>query len=133
MIADSLGLPIDSIDESIEPVIAGETVRVGSLEVPRGHVLGIHQVARGASRGSESICLELEMYIGAPEPSDTITINGVPDLKLVIPGGIHGDLATVAVVVNCIPALFGAKPGLRTSREIPMCFFDGSLLSISAR
>jgi 4-hydroxy-tetrahydrodipicolinate reductase len=126
MIADSLGLPADSIEESIEPVIASETVRAGNLEIPRGRVLGIHQVAHGVSQGTESICLELEMYVGAPEPVDAITIEGLPDLKLAIPGGIHGDYATVAIAVNCIPALLEARPGLRISRDIPMSYLSGS-------
>ena len=53
------------------------------------------------------------MYLGAPDPVDAIEISGVPDLKLAIPGGIHGDLATAAIAVNCVPALLEAKPGLR--------------------
>ena len=34
-------------------------------------------------------------------------------------------LATAAIAVNCIPAMFEVNPGLRTSRDMPMCFFPG--------
>jgi hypothetical protein len=39
-----------------------------------------------------------------------------------IPGGTHGDIATASVIVNCIPAILDAPAGLRTSRDLPMCF-----------
>lgn len=122
MIADSLGLRVDTIQESIEPVVAQETVRSEFLEVAPGRVIGVRQVARGLGDGQENVRLELEMYLGAPEPVDSIEISGTPDLRLAIPGGIHGDLATAAIAVNCIPALLEAKPGLLTSRDIPMRF-----------
>lgn len=125
MIADSLGLRVDTIEETIEPVVAQDTVRSEFLEVAPGRVKGVRQVARGVGDGQENVCLQLEMYLGAPEPVDSIEISGVPDLRLAIPGGIHGDLATAAIAVNCIPALLEAKPGLLTSRDIPMRFLPG--------
>ncbi|OGS03887.1 MAG: hypothetical protein A3G41_07100 [Elusimicrobia bacterium RIFCSPLOWO2_12_FULL_59_9] len=125
MIADSLGLRLDEIRETIEPVIATAPVRTEFLEVHPGQVAGVRQVARGASAGRELIRLELRMYVGAENPVDELTIHGLPGLRCQIPGGIHGDLATAAIVVNCIPALLKAGPGLRTSLDIPMSYFAG--------
>ena len=85
----------------------------------------MHQVAHGFGGDQERIRLELKMYVGAAEPVDAVTIYGTPELSMKISGGIHGDLATVAVAVNCIPAVIEAQPGLRTSRDIPVCFFPG--------
>ncbi len=125
MIADSLGIAVDDIRETIEPVIAAAEVRSEFLEVAKGHVAGVRQVARGLSSGNENIYLELEMYLGAPATLDSISISGVPKLELTIAGGIHGDLATAAITVNCIPEILSARPGLRTSRDIPMCYYSG--------
>ena len=125
MIADSLGLPVDRIEETIDPVIAKETVKTEFFEVPPGRVVGVHQVAHGLGGDKENVRLELQMYLGAPDSIDAIKITGVPGLNLQIPGGIHGDLATAAVAVNCIPAILEVKPGLRTSAEIPMCYLPG--------
>ena len=61
--------------------------------------------------------MELQMYVGASDPGDEAEIVGSPNLKLTIPGGTHGDIATAAVVVNCIPAILDAPAGLRTSRS----------------
>lgn len=126
MVADSLGLRVDRIVESIEPVVAKETVRSEYFEVPAGKVVGVSQVALGLAGSEENVSLKLEMYLGAPGSVDTASIKGTPDLNLTIPGGIHGDLATAAIAVNCIPAMFDVKPGLRTSKDMPMCFFPGT-------
>lgn len=123
MVADGLGLAIDDISETIEPVIAEEIVKTVFLEVAPGQVAGVHQIARGTSRGEEKIFMELKMYIGAKQPADTIELKGEPNLSLVIPGGTHGDIATAAVAVNAIPAILAAPAGLRTGRDLPLGFF----------
>jgi 4-hydroxy-tetrahydrodipicolinate reductase len=70
--------------------------------------------------------MELQMYVGALEPHDTIELTGTPSLKLTIPGGTHGDLATAAVVVNSIPSILAAPAGLRTSRDLPLSYFPAN-------
>ncbi len=127
MVADALGFEVDEITESIEPVVARELVRTEFLEVAAGHAAGVHQIARGLSAGEEKVYMELQMYVGAKDPHDTIELTGTPSLKLTIPGGTHGDLATAAVVVNTIPAILAAPAGLRTSRDLPMSFFPPNL------
>jgi hypothetical protein len=126
MIGDGLGFALDNISESIEPVIAEETVKTEYLEVAAGQVAGVHQIARGIVGGKEKIYLELKMFVGARQPADTIELRGEPNLSLTIPGGTHGDVATAAVVVNSIPALLAAPAGLRTSRDLPLAFFPAS-------
>jgi len=127
MVADGFGFTIDDITETIEPVIARETVKTEFLEVAPGQVAGVHQVARGTSKGAEKIYMELQMYVGANEPADSIELKGEPNLSLVIPGGTHGDIATAAVVVNAIPHILAAPAGLRTSRDLPLSFFPAAL------
>ena len=123
MVADGLGLSIDEITETIEPVIAAETVKTEFLEVAAGQVAGVHQIARGIGGGVEHIYMELKMYVGAKDPADTIELAGEPRLTLIIPGGTHGDVATAAVVVNAIPTILAAPAGLRSSRDLPLGFF----------
>jgi hypothetical protein len=127
MVADGLGLPIDEIVETIEPVVASQPVKTQFLEVAPGQAAGVHQVARGLAGGQSKVSLELQMYVGASDPGDTVELAGEPNIRLTVPGGTHGDVATAAVVVNCIPALLEVQPGLRTSRDIPMCYFSGGL------
>jgi len=123
MVADGLGFELDDISETIEPVIAEETVKTEFLEVAPGQVAGVHQIARGTMAGQEKIYMELKMYVGAKDPADSVELKGEPPLSLVIPGGTHGDVATAAVVVNAIPSILAAQSGLRTARDLPLSFF----------
>lgn len=123
MVADALGFDVDEITETIEPVVARELVKTEYLEVAAGQAAGVHQIGRGLVKGEEKIYMELQMYVGARDPHDTIELTGTPGLKLTIPGGTHGDLATAAVVVNSIPSILAAQAGLRTSRDLPMSYF----------
>ena len=124
MIADSLNLPVDEIIETIEPKVATERVQTEYLTVEAGQAAGVHQIARGLGGGKELVYLELQMYVGAKEPADTLELIGHPNISLVIPGGTHGDLATASVVVNSIPVILDAPAGLRTARDLPIGFFS---------
>jgi hypothetical protein len=123
MVADSFGLRVDEITETIEPKVSTERVQTEFLTVESGQAAGVHQIARGLSEGKELIYMELQMYVGAKDPADTIELKGHPNINLVIPGGSHGDIATASVAVNSIPAILEAPSGLRTARDLPIGFF----------
>jgi hypothetical protein len=129
MVADSLGLRVDEITETIEPKVASERVQTEFLTVEPGQAAGVQQIARGLSEGKELIYMELQMYVGAKDPADTIELQGRPNISLVIPGGSHGDIATASLAVNSIPAILDAPSGLRTSRDLPIGFFPAKLLN----
>jgi len=124
MVADSLNLAVDEIAETIEPMIATEQVTTPFLTVEAGQAAGVHQIARGTHQGKELIYLELQMYVGAKSPADTVELLGHPNVSLVIPGGSPGDIATASVVVNTIPVILDAPAGLRTARDLPIGFFS---------
>jgi len=124
MVADSLGLRVDEITETIEPKVATERVQTEFLTVEPGQAAGVHQIARGLSEGKELIYMELQMYVGAKDPADKVELQGHPNIGLTIPGGSHGDIATASVAVNSIPVILEAPSGLRTSRDLPIGFFS---------
>ena len=124
MVADSLNLDVNEITETIDPVVASERVQTQYLTVEPGQAAGVHQIARGLSNGKELIHLELQMYVGAKEPNDTVALQGHPNISLTIPGGSPGDIATASVVVNSIPVILDAPAGLRTARDLPIGFFS---------
>jgi len=120
LLADGLGWALNDIQETVEPVIATSTMRTDYLTVTHGQVAGVHQVARGIRDGKEVLTLDLKMYVGAPNPRDEIEILGVPPLRVVVDGGTPGDLATPAILVNMIPALLTAVPGLHTMKTLSL-------------
>jgi 2,4-diaminopentanoate dehydrogenase len=126
MIADSLGWTLDRISDRVEPKLAQVTISSEYLAVDPGYVCGIMQEGVGYRKKEPVIRLYMEAYLGAPEPLDAIEIDGSPRLSLRIPGGIHGDTATASLVVNSIPKVLEAEPGLHTMRDLPLpSFFPG--------
>src|SRR5262249_27095716 len=124
MVADALGLPVDQIIETIEPKVATDRVQTEFLAVEPGQAAGVHQIARGLAGGKELIHMELQMYVGAKDPADTVTLTGHPTISLTVPGGSHGDIATASVAVNSIPVILDAPAGLRTAKDLPIGFFS---------
>ena len=72
------------------------------------------------SEGQERLVLDLQMYVGAKEPHDSLKILGNPPLSVYIDGGIFGDTATVSALVNTIPKIISTQSGLRTMMELPL-------------
>ena len=60
------------------------------------------------------------MYVGAQQPHDSVWVEGNPNVQMTIPGGLHGDVATAAIVVNSIPRVMEAAPGLLTPNDLPI-------------
>jgi len=123
MIADALGWKLDRITDTIEPKIAERRVSSPYLTVEPGFVCGIIQDGMGYKGGKSLITLHMEAYLGALKSYDAVTIEGNPRLYSKVDGGIHGDIATASIVVNTIPKIITAPPGLRTMRDmvLPSC------------
>lgn len=110
LVAAGMGWGLDTIEETIEPVVArGDMAEMG---IQKGRVTGIRQFALGLRDGREMIRLDLQISAGAEDPRDSITIYGTPDIKMSISNGTAGDLATAAALVNAIPQVVNAQPGL---------------------
>ncbi len=123
LIAMGLGWKLDRVTEKVTPVLATRSVKTGYLSVQKGEVAGIHHVCRGFRNRKEVLHLDLQMYVGAKEPVDRIAIKGKPELNLVFEGGVAGDEATVGMILNAIPSVLSAPPGLKTMIDIPLARF----------
>jgi hypothetical protein len=127
MIADAMGWTVDRITDDIKPKVASAAIASEFLAVDPGYVCGIVQDGVGYKKGDALIRLHMEAYLGAPESYDAVEIEGSPHLSMKIAGGIHGDVATASMVVNSIPKVLAASPGLHTMRDLPLpSFFPGT-------
>jgi len=120
LIARALGWRLDDVQESIEPVFAERPLASEFITVAPGRVAGLHQVGRGLVGGREVITLNLWMTLQADNPRDEVQVEGVPPMHMVIGDGTHGDRATVAAIVNAIPLVTAASPGLKTVLDLPV-------------
>ncbi|NNE71335.1 MAG: dihydrodipicolinate reductase [Rhodothermales bacterium] len=120
MVAEKLGWTLDRIDERLNPVISTKEVVTPYLTVESGQVAGIHHAAEGFVGERQVVSLDLKMYVGADDPVDAVTVVGDPPIDLAIRGGIFGDTATVAALINAAPLVRDARPGLVTVADIPL-------------
>ncbi|MEM6551700.1 MAG: dihydrodipicolinate reductase [Planctomycetota bacterium] len=120
MIAASMGWPVDpdAIDEKLSAVVAEKPIETQYFHVEPGQTRGLHQIVSFEHDGREVIRLDLTMALDEPNPRDVVTLHGEPGLKLEFPEGVAGDTATVAALVNCIPRLLDAKPGIRLMTDL---------------
>ena len=122
MVGNGLGVEFEHVTaEVIEPIIAEREIVTQYLKVAPGQVAGVHQTIYG--KGRINVSLELRMYVGAEGvAADRVLVHGVPDVEMEIKGGVHGDRATAAMVVNSIPRVVQARPGVLTMDDIPVSF-----------
>lgn len=118
MMSDGLGLGVDRSEQVVEPVIADRDMKTHYLTVKENEVAGIRNIGRGYRGQDLVILLKLEMYIGARNPVDKISIRGEPSMEFVVEGGTPGDSATAAIIVNAIPRVIEARPGLLSMRDL---------------
>ncbi len=121
MIADALGLSLQRIEaEPVKPVLAEKPVESREIRVDKGRVAGLTQSAYGIIDEKAFITLVFKAYIGAEEEYDSIIIEGTPSINQKIVPCVHGDLATAAIIVNSIPKVINAAPGLKTMKDLPV-------------
>jgi 4-hydroxy-tetrahydrodipicolinate reductase len=121
MIASALRWDLDKITvEQVEPVVAKLAVASEAIQVKKGDVAGLKQIAKGMMKRKPVITLNFQAFIGAKEEYDAITINGVPPIHEKISPCVHGDYGTTAVIVNSIPRVMNAPPGLATMKDLPV-------------
>ena len=108
LVAVGLGWRLDTLEETIEPVEGAD-----------GRAAGMRQVATATLGGRTVIEAVVQMSTGAERPRDEIELEGTPPVRLVIEGGVQGDLATAAVIVNAAPRVVEHAPGLITMLDLP--------------
>lgn len=119
-IAHQLGWHLEKTEDRIEPVIADRTITSEAMTITSGQVAGVRQTGIGWVDGEEKIKLAFQASVGEPDSYDEIEIFGIPHIRSRIMKGVHGDIATCAIILNACRSILKATPGLRTMADIPM-------------
>ena len=128
-IAQRLGWKLDRRVETLEPVIAESQIDSGYKPIAKGMARGVHQVGRGFVGDKEVITLNFIAAVGEPESYDQVHIDGDPPIQSRIAGGVNGDIATCAIMLNAVRSILQAAPGLKTMADIPpIAFFNKATL-----
>ena len=118
LLARALDFKIDRIDQTVEPVLAAEDLKTPFLTVKEGQVAGIRNHGYGYAGKRPLLHLDLSMYVGAPDPRDEVIFESTPPIHLKFHGGIAGDQATAAILVNNLHGVVAAPPGLRSVLDV---------------
>lgn len=142
-LAAGLGIELDEVTETHERVPAPEDFDIAAGPITKGTTAAIRFEVRGMKDGEIPVVLEHvtrlrdDLCPDWPQPAQhggsyRIEITGEPsyalDLCLSSPNGDHnhaGLVATAARVVNAIPAVIAAAPGIVTARELPLITGEG--------
>src|SRR3954463_12272718 len=137
-LAAGLGIELDDVQETYVREPAPEDFDIASGHIEKGSAAALRFEVRGVVDGKAAVVLEHvtrlrnDLCPDWPQPAQEggsyrIEITGEPtyalDLCLSSPNGDHnhaGLVATAARVVNAIPAVVAAAPGIRTTLDLPL-------------
>jgi 4-hydroxy-tetrahydrodipicolinate reductase len=121
MLADAIGWKLNRVEVGkVDPVIARKATSEGYVEIPAGMVAGVKQAARGLAGGKPLIELDFSAYVGSEEEYDRVEIDGTPPVNCKISPCVHGDHGTVAMLVNMVPKVVNAPPGLHSMKDMQL-------------
>ena len=137
-LAAGLGIEIDDITESVEQEPAPEAFDIAAGHVPKGSVAALRFEIRGMVKGKPAIVIEHVTRLREdlrpewPRPAQKggsyrVEIVGEPSYAVDIcptsRKGDHNHAAIVAAagrIVNAIPVVVAAPPGIRTTLDLPL-------------
>lgn len=137
-LAAGLGISLDAITDSYVREPAPEAFDIASGHIRKGSAAALRFEVRGIVDGKAAVVLEHvtrlreDLCPDWPQPVQDggnyrVEITGEPsyamDICLSSPNGDHnhaGVLATAMRIVNAIPAVVDAAPGIRTTLDLPL-------------
>jgi 4-hydroxy-tetrahydrodipicolinate reductase len=123
MISDALGLGVDRIEESREPIVSKVYRETKYVKIQPGMVAGCAHIGIGYRGGKEVVKLihpqQVHPGLENVDTGDYIHIFGKPEVKMAIKPEIPGGIATMGVAVNMIPHVVAATPGLKRMIDLP--------------
>ena len=124
MISDALGLGVDRIEQSREPIISNVRRETPHVVVEPGMVAGCSHIGIGYSGDKEVIKLvhpqQIHPHLENQDTGDYINIYGKPEIHMAVKPEIAGGIATMGITVNMIPHVVAATPGLKRMIDLPV-------------
>lgn len=134
LVAAAIGLTLDEIVERHEIITADEDFEIASGPIPKGTISGMRFEIAGMVDGEERLVVEHVTRLRDGDAPDwpqgegyRILVTGEPHVKVELSlssdVGDHnhaGCLATAMHVINAIPAVVAAEPGVKTILDLPV-------------
>lgn len=124
MIASRMGWKLTKVQDILTPIIAQHKIKTDIMTIRKGMTAGVQQIGHAYEKDALRIELVFRASVGEEDPQDVVDIAGTPPIISVVKGGINGDVASCAIIINAVGQIIHAPPGLRTMADIvPVSFF----------
>ncbi len=122
VIAQALGRELDRFEESVQPLIADQSYQLREYLISPGQTAGVVQEATATVDGQTWLRFDLSLHVDPEsvgiQTRDQIRIEGENPIDVSIHPGTQAVLTTSARLVNSIPAVMSAPPGLYTAADL---------------
>lgn len=124
MITTALGWKLDKFEQDMEPIVTDVDRKSPYGFAKAGQVAGVAMKGWGYVEGEMKIEMDHPQQI-EPEQvgvhtGDYVEIKGIPPVNMVNTPEIEGGIGTMAMILNTIPHVINARPGLKTMIDIPV-------------
>jgi len=122
--ADAWGWKIEKFEQQMSPIVTDVDRKSPYGFAAAGQVAGVNMTGQAWVDGE----VKLDMYhpqqiepeqVGV-HTGDYITIEGIPPVHLQNLPEVDGGIGTIAMLVNMLPFVVAAKPGLKTMLDLPV-------------
>ena len=124
MICDALGWKWDEFGQDMEPIVTDVDRKSPYGFAAAGQVAGVAMKGWVNIDGERKIDMDHPQQI-EPEQvgvhtGDYVEIKGIPPVNMANTPEIEGGIGTMAMIMNTIPHVINARPGLKTMIDIPV-------------
>lgn len=124
MITEALGWKLDKVEQDMEAIVTDVDRKSPYGFAPAGSVAGVAMKGYGYIDGEMKIEMDHPQQI-EPEQvgvhtGDYVEIQGIPPVNMANTPEIEGGIGTMAMILNTIPHVINARPGLQTMIDVPV-------------
>lgn len=124
MIAEALGWKVDKFEQQMKPIVTSVDRKSPYGFAAAGDVAGVNMTGQGYVDGEVKIDMihpqQIEPEMEGTHTGDYIVLKGTPGVNMAINPEVDGGIGTIAMVVNMIPHVINARPGLKTMLDLPV-------------
>ena len=124
--ARRFGRTVERFTETIDPIPAPEAIDTVAVPIAPGQSAGFEQVTTGYTGDGDEAWFQAT-FLGHVDlasiglaPEDSYNVIGDPDLHAVVRPGFNPQSTTMAVLVNMLPHVVAAPPGLLSITDLPI-------------
>lgn len=124
MIAEALGWNVEKFEQQMKPIVTTVDRKSPYGFAAAGDVAGVNMTGQGYVDGEVKIDMyhpqQIEPEMEGTHTGDYIILKGTPEVNMAINPEVDGGIGTIAMVVNMIPHVINARPGLKTMIDLPV-------------